>query len=932
MNDTLRNDVQFLSQLLDGVIERQFGPRNLKLIKELRQLSRERRAHLPGAEDRLVERIARATIPEIRAVIPALIIFFDIANMAEDTQRIRVLRERERQSGDAPRKESIRDAILTLREKGATPDQIEHSVNQLLVDLVFTAHPTEAKRRTTRRLIRSLRESLQRLHTNHLLTSERDQTIQKMRGDLTIMSQIDLLRPQPPTVMQEVERGLFFFEELWRVVPRISRELREATSEAIKRPYQPTHAFLKFGSWIGGDRDGNPFVTARVTAATLSALQQAAIRRHHEKCTELNQVLVMSDRGVPIPRELREASEQARAQWPDLEKALAHVIESERYRQWLAIIDWRLQQTAAPPDQCQLTDGAYRHADELLADVELLANSLRAHHGDAIVACLIDDWLDQIRTFGLHCAALDIRQDSRVHVEVLTHLFQQSGLCENFADLNESDRQNLLAESLPTNQQALQQLTQSTDANVPEIIAETNNLFDLIAQTIANRGLAPIGGFVISMTHQLSDVLAVLWLWRHAWQRRAHDTSDALQPPHLPIIPLFETIDDLDRAATILDAMFSHPTYQAYLATQPHDPTQIVMVGYSDSTKDGGYLAASWGLNRAQERLAEVADRHGVRLIVFHGRGGALGRGGGPAARAILSLPPRAVNGAVRMTEQGEVLSERYDDPQIAHRHLEQVSWATLLVEKVGATSPAADSISILNQLAADSLAVYRELVEHPGFLAYFDQATPIGDIETLPIGSRPARRRERRSLADLRAIPWTFAWTQSRHMIPAWYGLGSAFESHVAANGHDWSRLQDLYENWTLFRAIVDNAELALAKSDMGIAHRYAHLAEGDDADAVWQMIQKEFTKSRAAILLVTNQQDLLGGIPWLQRSIQDRNPYVDPLNLIQIELIRRRRALLDDINGDDPTPEINTAAEEIQDLIRLTIQGVAAGLRTTG
>ena len=390
---------------------------------------------------------------------------------------------------------------------------------------------------------------------------------------------------------------------------------------------------------------------------------------------------------------------------------------------------------------------------------------------------------------------------------------------------------------------------------------------------------------------------------------------------------MFETIDDLARAADVLDAMLSDGTYRAYVDAFDGEPTQTVMVGYSDSTKDGGYLAASWGLHRAQERLAAVAQRHGVRLIVFHGRGGALGRGGGPAARAILSLPSQAVGGALRMTEQGEVLAERYDDPEIAHRHLEQVSWATLLVSADGGDAVPAGWSDLLEAISATSFGVYRRLVEHPGFLAYFDLATPIAEIENLPIGSRPARRRERRSLDDLRAIPWTFAWTQNRHILPAWYGIGSALETHVELAGHDWSHLQEMYERWPLFRAIIDNAELALAKADMGIAHRSATLAPGDDTSAVWRLVGDEFARSRAAVLLVTRQQDLLGGIPWLQRSIRERNPYVDPLNLIQIELIRRLRSL-----DDDASEATAARAEQLRGQIRLTIQGVAAGLRTTG
>lgn len=342
------------------------------------------------------------------------------------------------------------------------------------------------------------------------------------------------------------------------------------------------------------------------------------------------------------------------------------------------------------------------------------------------------------------------------------------------------------------------------------------------------------------------------------------------------------------------------------------------MIGYSDSTKDGGYLTACWELHQGQRSLGEVAEEAHVELTVFHGRGGALGRGGGPAARAIISLPPKSVGGKLRVTEQGEVLSERYDDPAIAHRHLEQIINATLLVSAGKHPTPDPLWDVAMDQLSNESFAKYRQLVEHPGFLHYFATATPISEIETLPIGSRPARRGQRRELSDLRAIPWTFAWTQSRHILPAWFGLGTSIRKFVDDQDTDWSTLRTMYNKWPMFRALIDNAELALAKSDMQIAHSYAALTENGSSDEVWQMISAEFESSRAAILLIKEINELLAGIEWLKDSVRARNPYVDPLNLSQIHLLRQLREKESD--------------EELLNLVRLSIQGVAAGLRTTG
>ena len=916
----LKQDVEVLHQLLEQVVTEQAGEQACQLIAQLRQLARERRVGLPGADDRLAERIRLLNEDEIAVAVRALSVFFDLANLAEDLQRVRVLRERELAAGDRPRPESLAAAIATLKEAGVSATELHGLLDKLCVDLVFTAHPTEAKRRTTRRIIKQLREELQWTHGTRLLPQEQTAARERMLSQMALLWQIDMMRPQPPTVMQEVERGLFFFDNLWEVAPRLRRELRNA----LKAQYGelPAHpesqpAFVKFGSWIGGDRDGNPFVTADLTARTLDVLRTAAIERHLAECRRLAQLLVMSDRRITLSAELDQALTTALARSSGLRSAVESIAEVEAYRRWLKIIEVRLAAAQASHGASSSDSVAYRDAEELLADVVLLRKSLVQHRGERIAATYVDDWIDQIITFGLHFAALDVRQDSRVHVEVLTEMYKFAGKCPDYAATKEAERQQLLVQGLSVGNEVLQ-------FGLSEMSRETLSLFKLLARTVRAQGGERLGGHVISMTHYPSDVLAVLALWQWAWKATPGDGQKPLK--YLPIVPLFETIDDLRRGPEILDELLSIPQYVEYLRSSGEpEPLQIIMVGYSDSTKDGGYLAACVGLFQAQEKLAQVASKHGVRLMIFHGRGGSLGRGGGPAARAILSLPPDSVNGGLRMTEQGEVLAERYDDANIAFRHLEQVTWATLLVSGQPVESPPADWPELLEKLARRSYLRYRELVEDPGFLAYFDQATPISEIERMPIGSRPSRRRERKSLSDLRAIPWTFAWTQNRHFLPAWFGLGTALVEAVQEQGGDWSDFQQMYERWPMFQALVDNATLALTKADITICQRYAELVENPTVTQnVWSMIAGEFEQSKAAVLMITGQPALLADTPWLQKSIQERNPYVDPLNLIQIELIRRLRAAAE--AGDDAT------GERLRHLVRLTIQGVASGLRTTG
>ncbi|MEM1060856.1 MAG: phosphoenolpyruvate carboxylase [Planctomycetota bacterium] len=917
LTDTdLGRDIELLASLLADIVAEQEGPEMLAMVREVRDLAIARRAGDDAAGRKLVEKVASLTPDELAVLIPALSIFFDLANAAEDTHRVRVLGQREQEAGNEPRPESLREAFRTMKARGVGDEALEELLEKFCVDLVFTAHPTEAKRRTTRRLLRKLRTGLQGLHGTGLSERQLGRLKDKLRSDLTILWQIDQTRAERPKVMQEVDRGLFFVGELWRVIPDIHRELRRASVDAYGRDLAATPNFIKFGSWIGGDRDGNPFVTHDVTRQTLAKLRAAAVVRHRETAHELYRMLVISDRRADAPDALRTAIAEAYDRYPGVRAEIDHISKTELYRRWIRVIEYRLDQSSESEISERTRFAAYGSAAELEHDVRLIDDALRAHNGHRVADTYVADWLVQIRTFGLHFASLDVRQDSAVHIAVLDEVFKASGVCDNYAELDEAGKREVLLGSLDEPPKLFA-------ASFEGMTRETLSLFRLLADEIRAYGTEPIGGMIISMTREASDVLAVLWFWNWAWKATRPEgvTNDPLPP--VPIQPLFETIDDLRAGAQILTDLFRMPAYREHIEL-PGGTRQTVMVGYSDSCKDGGYLAAGWGLHKAQRMITEVCQTEGVDLVVFHGRGGSLGRGGGPAARAILSLPNGSVGGHLRITEQGEVLAERYDDPVIAHRHLEQVAWATLLVTTDDPAPPADVWLDSMDAMEEVSLAKYRALIEHPRFMVYFDRATPIGEIENLPIGSRPARRRERKYLTDLRAIPWTFSWTQARYFLPAWYGLGTGLKSHLDAHGPDL--LRAMYADWPMFRALIDNAELALAKADMSIAARYAEmLEEGDTAAEIWDSIRAEFDVTRDAVLAINEQSELLGGVGWLQDSIKARNPYVDPLNLIQVELIKRLRKS-DAEEGDE------AARERDRELVRLAIQGVAAGLRTTG
>ena len=685
--------------------------------------------------------------------------------------------------------------------------------------------------------------------------------------------------------------------------------------------------FLRFGSWMGGDRDGNPFVTADVTAQTLNWLRETAIRQQLASCKQLYDFLSISAREQPVDDELTAALVSAKEQWPEAAAPIDALPANEVYRRWLALVTWRLNQSLAVRVFTPPPAGSYRDGGDLVADIDLLLNSLRRHHGEAIEEEVLT-WRDCAIVFGLHFTRLDVRQDARRYAEVMSEILRVLNLAEDYGSLDEQARQAVLSRTMPWQHPI-------PEADLSPLARDTLATIKLLRGATQSFGPDCLGGSIISLTEAPSEVLAVLWLWK--WTAgevgRVGRHPRATDPGELRIMPLFEKIRDLAQAAQTLEGMFEHPVYRAHLA-QLGD-RQMIMLGYSDSTKDGGYLAACCGLYRAQQELQKVADRFRVNLTFFHGRGGSLGRGGGPAARGILSLPPTALDGSLRLTEQGEVLAERYDDVQIAYRHLEQVTWATLIASALprlvadgggGKTAQQHDADGeLLDQLSDRSYTAYRELVDQPGFIRYFGIATPVDEIENLPIASRPARRRGERTLNDLRAIPWVFSWTQNRCLIPAWYGVGTAFLELKQRNPSAYANLSRMYREWPFFQATIDNACLALAKAEMFIAHRYAELMDDvETRDRLWGLISAERDRTRSVLLDVTGQTELLSATPWLMRSIDARNPYVDPLNLLQIELLRRRRMVTaaPADQGDDP----------LRDLLRLSVQGIAAGMRTTG
>lgn len=891
----LRRDVRMLGFELGQVLKSHGKPGLYDLVEEVRALAKARRDGDSAADEKLQKRIAGLNEDELAELMRALACFFDLANLAEDRHRVRVLREREQALWPEPRDQSLGQAITELAAQGVSAAQMQGMLDQLDVDLVFTAHPTEAKRRSIRMTLGRLRNDLIEMDRPDILHRERDELLRQVRADLDCLWETDTLRPSKPTVLEEVDRSLFVIDSLWEMVPKLCYSSRRALKRAYPQDTPTLPKALRFGTWIGGDRDGNPFVTPGVTRETLGKLRRAIIAKHVQEARLMARILSISEKHHPASQAVHAIVDGAIQRWPQLAEVIDKVSPHEVYRRSLRVIRARLLASGKGDPLSEADDLAYANSDELSTDLKALADSLRENGHDDLADGPLRGWRDRVAVFGLHFARLDIREDSRQLHSAIGEVLGKLDASIDYAGFDEAGMQTLLTAAIPGDAKAI------NTAALTEPTRNTVELFVLLEEAAERMSTEVLGALIISMTHHPSDVLAMGWLGRLAAAMRGYDKPKAL----LPIAPLFETIDDLANADQTLDTLLQNSDYRAHI-----DATggrQMCMVGYSDSCKDGGYLASNWGLFDAQTRLAMAAKRHDIGLVLFHGRGGALGRGGGPAARGVLSLPPEAVGYKVRITEQGEVLSERYDDPEVAFRHVEQVAWATLLVSAKAGKAIEPAWINAVAKASQASTACYRSLRDDPAFLAYFDKATPINTIETLPIGSRPSRRRGARELKDLRAIPYTFGWTQNRHLLTGWYGLGTGLSLI------DEQTRRALYKGWPMFRGMIHNAELALAKCDMQIAKHYANLVGDSDADRLFETIQAEYQRSRDCVLSITQKDDLLSGIDWLKRSVKVRNPYIDPLNLIQVELMRR---------GADPHG----------DLLRQSVQAIAAGLRNTG
>jgi len=916
----LRADIQSLGNLLSESLRRLAGERSFALFEEIRMASKELRA-LPvvASARQLRDRVAELPLAELRTLSRAFSIYFDLINLAEQRARLRAIRRRALDG--EPLADGIEAAVRQLCERGVPASAVVDLLERGLIAPVFTAHPSEARRRTIREKLESISQQLDSLEYASLPPGERERALAAVGEDIETLWLTSLVRSQRPSVVDEVRQGTDLAESLYEVVPRIYRE----TEEILRKSYSDLQAarlpsFLRFGSWIGGDRDGNPGVTHDRTAEAVTTQQRTILRKYLVSVEELGRRLSHAGDCVRPTALFLQTLEEDAKRWPELSiqprrepyRAKCSVMAA-RLRATLDYVSglrpqWTADVPSVPPD-------IYSGRQEFLDDLTAMSDDLRQIGAAAASSGLLRDVIRLVEVFGLHMLSLDIRQHSMRHGAALDEILAWGGVTPRYLKLSANERFDCLAREL-------EQTRPLVPAHLPfsPDTCEVVRTFRTVSAILEQQCSEAIENYIISGASEPAHVLEVLLLAREARLFRPGEGISRLN-----IVPLFEAAAPLQHASAIMQRLLSLPIYRQHVHLR--GDVQEVMIGYSDSNKETGFLQSAWSLYQAQCSLAETGRRGGVRMQIFHGRGGAIGRGGGPANRAILAQPNRTVDARLRFTEQGEVIADRYGTPKIAERHLQQIINAVLrtsFADDEDRPPPAWERL--LERLAERACRRYRELVyETPEFLAYFEQATPIAEIGQLKLGSRPARRREttsadRPGIDQLRAIPWVFGWMQSRHTLPGWFGLGSAVCDHLADHPEDRETLCEMYEKWPFWRTQIDNAQMILAKADMTIARLYADLVDDQAlAERIFGQVSAEYQRTIDAVELITGHEELLNEMPVLRRSIQRRNPYVDPLSIIQLVLLARLR------RGDEPRDELLTAVLE-------SINGIASGLKNTG
>ena len=914
MNESIREesfspfkkDVRLLTTLLGDVIREQEGEKVFNRIEEIRELSKKIRENpdpdIIARQEALIESL---DLGESYKIARAFTIYFQLVNIAEEIQRVRRIR-----SYDANpslfQDMSLRKLFYDLKQAGFKAKEVAGFLSEMDVELVLTAHPTEAKRRTVLNHLLFIASELSELDRPDISELEKQDLVDKIKEALEILWHTAEVRQRKVDVLDEVEQALFYFKRtILNLLPDTHKKLQLEFARFFGRDESANFPFIRFGSWVGADRDGNSHVTCEITRETALRQKRFILGAYLTAVEALIGKLSHSQTIVPVSRELKQSLETDKKCFPALGRELKRFESDEVYRKKISFIHRRLESSRDGKK------GGYSSSDEFLKDILLIKQSLEKNKGFLAARGDLERLMLQVRFFGFHLVKLDFRDHAMKIRQAVLEIFPDEVIDEKFlvrtiAQGNFSSREKNLSKD---SKDILDQLL---------TLKETQGKLD--GKLAEN--------YILSMTEDVLDILCLFCLAKTTGLIQV--LNGKVTESRIGFVPLFESIRSLDRAHEVMERLFSLPIYKSYLATRGNK--QEIMLGYSDSCKDGGYLTANWKLYQAEKRLVKTAERHGIKILFFHGKGGTIDRGGGESHKAILAQPDSASGSCIKMTEQGEVVAQKYSNSLIARRNLEQivtaVAWTNLVAAKDvkdhAKLSSWEEKLDVLSDL---SHRFYRQLIsETPGFIQFYNEATPIRVLKVARIGSRPATRGKHESFEDLRAIPWVFSWIQSRFIISAWYGLGFALENYIKQKPDGLRELQEMNKEWPYFSSIMHNAQISLAKTDLYIAEHYANLVDDPNLKKrVFELFVSEYRRAVRSVLDVCEQKELLDFHPVLKESIRLRNPYVDPLNYLQCRFLKERKRA-------ESNAKSSSDISKIDDVLLLTVNGIAFGMKSTG
>ncbi len=923
----LRSRVKLFGNILGKILHDHAGDKVFNAVEALRKghISLRKTDDIRKRQ-RLAALVESLDPGSLAHVVRSFSIYFSLVNIAEEAFQHKQRRREVSRNGPL----WVGSFDTTMREfyqEGITADQVQCLLDHLAYIPVFTAHPTEAKRRTVLEALRRIFIISEELETTRLSRIQKDDIYTKLERHIRILYESNEVRISKLKVIDEVSNGLYYFREcLFSSIPATYRYLENA----IKRTYGSdpvapviqVPSFIRFGSWIGGDRDGNPFVKPETTAMAVRLQSREALLEYYGRIRALQKILTLSSEFVAPSDAMLTSLARDEADMPEIFATKPEQYKTEPYRRKLVLMQQRIEcnlaKLAHMLDEAPLpeNDYSYRNEEGLLSDLYLIRDSLISHDDGIIARGELQDLIRLVETFGFFLAHLDVRQESTIHSNTVSAVLQQLDGTD-YSSLSEEKRLAVLA-------RWMEQKPPKVDSNdLIDMSRETLMVFNVMAQIRKEISPKVFGNYVISMTHAASHVMEVMFL---AWLAGLAGYRNGEWFCDIRISPLFETIDDLAHIEPVMNQLLDNVTYAALLKASGN--TQEVMLGYSDSCKDGGILASAWNLYQAQQQITALARKHDVDLRLFHGRGGTIGRGGGPTHESILSQPTGTVHGEIKFTEQGEVLSYKYSNTETAVYELSMGITGLMKASRNLITEPQPDNpeyLGIMRELAASGEHHYRNLTdETAGFLDYFYEATPVSEIALMNIGSRPSHRKKAdRSKGSVRAIGWVFGWAQSRHTLPAWYGIGTALENWLQQHPQQLAKLQEMYRDWPFFRALLSNSQMALFKADMHIAESYVSLChDQDSARPIYDTINAEYQRTVDKVLQIAHLDELMADTPRLALSLKRRNPYLDPLNQIQVTLLKRFR---------DESQDEENRNQWLNPLLR-TINAIAAGMRNTG